>query len=140
MAVWIGVAGLNASGKGEVVAYLERRSFYGASLSDVIREDLARDGLEATREQRFGDVGDQDQPIQPHGGRTVAKHHVMRQHLRGKALPGAFQPADGHRHSDRLLDPSLDDASPAAAPIREWATANAPDGMRRAYGKLPPTS
>ncbi len=30
--------------------YLERRGFYPVSLSDVIREELSRDGLEATRE------------------------------------------------------------------------------------------
>jgi dephospho-CoA kinase len=46
----IGVAGPNAAGKGEVVRLLERRSFYKASLSDVIRADLAKDGLEPTRE------------------------------------------------------------------------------------------
>ncbi len=46
----IGVAGLNASGKTEVVRLLETRSFYAVSLSDAIREDLRRDGLEATRE------------------------------------------------------------------------------------------
>ncbi len=46
----IGVAGLNASGKTEVVRLLETRSFYAVSLSDAIREDLRRDGLQATRE------------------------------------------------------------------------------------------
>jgi dCMP deaminase len=46
----VGVAGPNAAGKGEVVRLLERRSFYRASLSDVIRADLARDALEPTRE------------------------------------------------------------------------------------------
>ena len=46
----IGVAGLNAAGKGEVVRFLERRSFHAASLSDVIRRELATDGLEGTRE------------------------------------------------------------------------------------------
>src|SRR5215470_18271897 len=46
----IGVAGPNAAGKGEVVRLLERRSFYPVSLSDVIRQDLARDGKEPTRE------------------------------------------------------------------------------------------
>jgi dCMP deaminase len=46
----VGVAGLNAAGKGEVVRLLERRSFYRASLSDVIRADLAREGKEPTRE------------------------------------------------------------------------------------------
>lgn len=46
----IGVAGLNGAGKTEVVRFLEQRSFHGVSLSDVIRADLARDGLEPTRE------------------------------------------------------------------------------------------
>jgi dCMP deaminase len=46
----VGVAGRNGAGKTEVVRLLERRSFYSTSLSDVIREDLARDGLEPTRE------------------------------------------------------------------------------------------
>ena len=47
----IGVAGFNAAGKTEVVRFLEGRSFYPVSLSDVIREDLARGGLEPTRER-----------------------------------------------------------------------------------------
>jgi dCMP deaminase len=46
----IGVAGLNGSGKSEVVRFLEQRSFHAVSLSDVIRADLARDGLEPTRD------------------------------------------------------------------------------------------
>ncbi len=46
----IGVAGFNAAGKSRAVEFLEGRSFYPVSLSDVIREDLARDGLEPTRE------------------------------------------------------------------------------------------
>ncbi len=47
----VGIAGNNASGKTEVVRFLESRSFYPASLSDVIREDLAADGIEPTRDQ-----------------------------------------------------------------------------------------
>jgi len=47
----IGVAGPNGAGKGEVVQYLEARSFYALSLSDVIREELARAGEEPTRER-----------------------------------------------------------------------------------------
>jgi dCMP deaminase len=46
----IGVAGRNGAGKTEVVRFFERRSFVASSLSDVIREELARDGLEPTRE------------------------------------------------------------------------------------------
>ncbi len=46
----IGVAGLNGSGKSAAVEFFRRRSFYVASLSDLIRQDLASDGLEPTRE------------------------------------------------------------------------------------------
>jgi dCMP deaminase len=47
----LGVSGLYASGKGEVVTYLEERSFYSYSLSDVIRQELAAKDLEETRER-----------------------------------------------------------------------------------------
>ena len=49
--VLIGIAGLNSSGKGEVVRYLVERSFYALSLSDVIRGQLVERGLEETRER-----------------------------------------------------------------------------------------
>ncbi len=47
----IGVSGLYAAGKGEVVSFLEGRSFSAWSLSDVIRKELARKGLDETRER-----------------------------------------------------------------------------------------
>jgi dCMP deaminase len=47
----LGVSGLNGAGKGEVVSYLEARSFYGYSLSDVIRDDLRERGVEESRER-----------------------------------------------------------------------------------------
>jgi dCMP deaminase len=47
----LGLSGLNASGKGEVVAFLTQRSFYSHSLSDVIRSVLKERGLEETRER-----------------------------------------------------------------------------------------
>jgi dCMP deaminase len=52
----IGVSGPNGAGKGELVAYLADRSFYVLSLSDVIRDELARRGLAESRE-RMIDVG-----------------------------------------------------------------------------------
>jgi dCMP deaminase len=52
----IGVAGLNGAGKGEVVGYLEARSFYALSLSNIIRDELASRGLGETRE-RMIEVG-----------------------------------------------------------------------------------
>ncbi|HEY8122834.1 MAG TPA: deaminase [Myxococcota bacterium] len=47
----LGVSGLNASGKGEVVTYLTNRSFYAHSLSDVIRGVLKERGIAETRER-----------------------------------------------------------------------------------------
>jgi dCMP deaminase len=46
----VGVAGLNGAGKTEVVRFLESRSFHGASLSDVIRSELEREGIAPSRE------------------------------------------------------------------------------------------
>jgi dCMP deaminase len=47
----LGIAGTYASGKGEAVAFLGARSFAVYSLSDVIREELARRGQSETRER-----------------------------------------------------------------------------------------
>src|SRR5262245_37132530 len=52
----LGVAGLYASGKGEAVQFLVARSFAAFSLSDVIREELARRGERESRE-RMIEVG-----------------------------------------------------------------------------------
>ena len=46
----IGLTGRNASGKGEVAKYLEKKSFYYHSLSDVIRDEVRRVGQPLTRE------------------------------------------------------------------------------------------
>ena len=46
----LGLSGPYAAGKGEVMAYLEQRSFYPLSLSDVIRDVLAERGESETRE------------------------------------------------------------------------------------------
>jgi dCMP deaminase len=49
-AMIFGVAGPNGAGKGEIVQYLEARSFESFSLSDVIRQELARRSIEESRE------------------------------------------------------------------------------------------
>ncbi|MCE2390482.1 MAG: AAA family ATPase [Proteobacteria bacterium] len=72
----VGVAGRNAAGKSRVVEYLERRSFFSASLSDAIREDLRAEGLEPTRD-------------------------VMIE--RGRALRSAYGPAVLAQRIERLL-------------------------------------
>jgi dCMP deaminase len=50
----IGLTGRNASGKGEVAKYLEKKSFYYHSLSDVIRDEVRRLGQPLTREVLIG--------------------------------------------------------------------------------------
>jgi len=52
----VGLSGLNGSGKGEVLNYLEERSFYPFSLSDVIRRHLEEQGVAETRD-RMIDAG-----------------------------------------------------------------------------------
>src|SRR5512145_247431 len=47
----LGVSGRNGAGKGEVVRFLEARSFYALSLSDVIRDELRRRAIPESREQ-----------------------------------------------------------------------------------------
>jgi dCMP deaminase len=66
----LGVSGLNGSGKGEVVRFLTERSFYARSLSDVIREDLGRRGLEETRE-RMIEAGNAIRAAEGAGGLAV---------------------------------------------------------------------
>jgi len=63
----LGISGLYGAGKGEAVQYLEARSFYPYSLSDVIREELSRRGLEPTRE-RMIEVGNEIRASEGLGG------------------------------------------------------------------------
>jgi len=46
----IGLTGPNASGKGEVAKFLAARGFTVHSLSDVVREEATRQGLDHTRD------------------------------------------------------------------------------------------
>ncbi len=46
----IGITGPNASGKGEVANYLKSKGFIFCSLSDILREESTRLGLEPSRE------------------------------------------------------------------------------------------
>ena len=47
----IGVSGLNGSGKGALLADLATRGYEILSLSDVVRDELAKKGLDETRER-----------------------------------------------------------------------------------------
>ncbi|MBU0591864.1 AAA family ATPase [Candidatus Micrarchaeota archaeon] len=46
----IGLTGENCAGKGVVAEHLQKKGFYYLSLSDVIREELKKEGKEITRE------------------------------------------------------------------------------------------
>ena len=46
----IGLTGRNASGKGEAANYLKEKGFIYYSLSDVIREEATKRGLEHSRD------------------------------------------------------------------------------------------
>jgi dCMP deaminase len=50
MSIIIGLTGENCAGKGTVADYLARKGFYYYSLSDAIREELASEGKEITRD------------------------------------------------------------------------------------------
>ncbi len=50
MSIIIGLTGENCAGKGTVADYLVKKGFYYYSLSDVIREELAGEGKEISRE------------------------------------------------------------------------------------------
>ena len=88
----IGVAGLYSSGKGEVVRYLVERSFYALSLSDVIRSELAAQGLEESRE-RMIDTG---RALREAGGPGVLADKLVAQLLpeRNYAIDSIRHPAE----------------------------------------------
>lgn len=46
----IGLTGKNAAGKGETAKYLQKKGFFYYSLSDIIREEAAKRGMEHSRE------------------------------------------------------------------------------------------
>jgi len=71
----IGVAGRNGAGKGELVRFLEARSFSALSLSDVIRQELRARGVPETRE-RMIDVG---QELRRRSGPGALAQQLVRQ-------------------------------------------------------------
>ena len=69
----IGLTGRNGSGKGEAVKFLQHKSFYPYSLSDVIREEVKVRGMEITRE-RLIEVGTE---LRSQGGTGVLAERVL---------------------------------------------------------------
>lgn len=85
----IGVSGRNGAGKGEVVSFLADRSFYGLSLSDVIRDELEKQGVEPTR-ARMLDAGTAMRA--EHGPGALARILI------GRLLPDRNYAIDSIRH------------------------------------------
>ena len=67
----IGLTGKNAAGKGEIANYLKTKGFVYYSLSDVIREEATKRGLEHTRDNliRLG-----TEMRETHGNSILALH------------------------------------------------------------------
>ena len=69
----IGLTGRNGSGKGEAVRFLQYKSFYPYSLSDVIREEVRMQGKEITRE-RLIEAGTE---LRTQGGTAVLAERLL---------------------------------------------------------------
>ena len=85
----IGVAGKNGAGKGEVIAYLAERSFYTLSLSDAIRDELAKQGVQETRERMIQEG---------HAMRERGGPGVLAERLLARLLPERNYAIDSIRH------------------------------------------
>jgi dephospho-CoA kinase len=77
----IGLTGTNGSGKGEAAAFLVTRGYAYFSLSDIIREKLAEDGLETSRDNLIRKGND----LRRLGGADILARLVMAK-VRGKAV------------------------------------------------------
>ncbi len=85
----LGISGPNGAGKGEVVAWLQARSFYPLSLSDVLRDELQARGEVETRD-RMIETG---QALRREGGPGVLADRLV-----AKLLPDRNYVIDSIRH------------------------------------------
>jgi dCMP deaminase len=69
----IGLTGRNASGKGEVAKHLEKKSFYYLSLSDVIRDEIRKRGLQPSRDMLI-EVGNE---LRHRFGPAILAHRIL---------------------------------------------------------------
>lgn len=77
----IGLTGTNASGKGEAAAFFKTQGYSYFSLSDIIRDELSREGREATRDNL---IQKGNQLREKNGGEILARR-VMEQ-VTGKSV------------------------------------------------------
>jgi dephospho-CoA kinase len=89
----IGVTGLNVSGKGEFCRYLAEKGFMTYSLSDIIREELRKDGVEITRETMFAKGND----LRKRHGSTVLADWTLK-----KLEPGNDYAIDSIRNPEEV--------------------------------------
>lgn len=74
--MFLGFTGPNAAGKGEAIKYLvEKKKFIAFSLSDIIREEAARQNLEITRDNLI-DIGNELRESE--GPATLAKRVISK--------------------------------------------------------------
>ena len=77
----IGLTGTNGAGKGEIAAFLATKGYAYFSLSDVIRDKLKEDGLEASRDNLIRKGND----LRRSGGPDILARLVMDK-VGGKAV------------------------------------------------------
>lgn len=93
----LGIAGLYAAGKGEVVGFLTERGFVAHSLSDVIREELEAQGVSETRERMIAAGSDlrsrfgQAILAERLGDRLVSDRNLVIDSIRHPAEVGALR-------------------------------------------------
>jgi len=75
MALIIGVTGYISSGKDTVAEYLQKKGFFHISLSNILREDLKRLGMEVTRDNLI-ELGNEIRT--KHGGGILAERAMGR--------------------------------------------------------------
>jgi dephospho-CoA kinase len=76
----IGLTGTNGAGKGETVAFFVRRGYEHRSLSDAIRDALAAEGLEPSRDNLIRKGND----LRREGGPDVLARRIMAK-IRGRS-------------------------------------------------------
>jgi dCMP deaminase len=89
----IGLTGRNAAGKGAAAEFLKSKGFTFHSLSDVIREEVKRRGLELTRDALIAT------------GRELRAHHgtgYLAERVLERLEPGINYVIDSFRHEDEV--------------------------------------